>query len=110
MKFICPYWRPKTKIDLLQRWILVHSFIYYELNESVVSDQMFDSNCLQLYKLKVKYKQSYKESNYYYAMKNFDGSTGFGYFEKLSKEHSSSVVRDANYIKLIVDKRRVNVG
>lgn len=107
MRFECVYWKPKARIDLLQKWILVHSFIYYELNESIVSDEMFDNNCLQLYKLKVKYKQSYKKSNYYYAMKNFDGSTGFGYFEKLNKEHNLSVARDANYMRTVVEKRRV---
>ena len=110
MKFNCPYWKSKARIDLLQKWILVHSFLYYELNESIVSDEMFDNNCLQLYKFKVKYKQSYRKSNYYYAMKNFDGSTGFGYFEKLNKENSYSVMRDANYAKMLVEKRRVSIG
>lgn len=94
MKFNCPYWKPKSKIELLQRWILVHSYIYYNLNKSIVSDEMFDKNSLQLYKLKLRYKQEYKQTKYYYAMKEYDGSSGFGIFEKLNHDHQMLVSKD----------------
>lgn len=99
MKFNSPYWSNKVKVELLQRWILVHSFLYYELNYNVVSDSKFDSNCEQLRKLKDKYPNSYKKAKYSYAMKDFDGSTGFGFVEKLNADHHSKVARDAVYLK-----------
>lgn len=99
MKFNNPYWSNRTKIELLQRWILVHSFLYYELNSNVVSDFMFDNNCKQLNELKESDIKSYKKSSYHYAMKEFDGSTGFGFIEKLNNDHYDKVSRDASILK-----------
>lgn len=99
MKFTNPYWKPRTKIELLQRWILTHSFLYYDLNYNVVSDEMFDNNCEQLREFIEKYPKSWKKSKYYYAMKEFDGSTGFGFVELLNEEHRTNITRDAWYIR-----------
>lgn len=98
MIFNSPYWSNKTKIELLQRWILVHSYLYYELNTSVVDDHMYDANSKQLVNLQDSHRKAFKESIYYYAMKEFDGSTGFGYVQKLNQEHYDLVERDAHWI------------
>jgi hypothetical protein len=95
MKFSSPYWNNRTKIQLLQRWILVHSFIYYELNKNIVSDQMFDSNSKQLVELQEADTKAFKQSRYYYAMKSFDGSSGFGFTDKLNEYDFECVTRDA---------------
>lgn len=86
MKFGNPYWHKVEKMDLLQRWIIVHSIIYYKLNDSIISDLMFDKNCQQLVEYKKKYKKTYKKSRYYYCMKKFDGSTGFDIMGKLTHD------------------------
>ena len=39
------------KINLLSRWIIFHSIIYYEMNKSLVTDYMFDNNAKELYKM-----------------------------------------------------------
>jgi hypothetical protein len=98
MEFPSPYWNAKTKIELLQRWLLVHSFIYYELNNNVVSDEMYDMNSKQLAEMQNKYPDDFIKSKYYYAMKEFDGSTGFGFVEKLTADHYERVTRDAYMI------------
>lgn len=99
MKFSNPYLSNKDKIELLQKWILVHSYLYYELNYSVVSDNKFDKNCVQLMELKIKYPKLWKKSKYYYAMKDFDGSTGYGFYEKLKEEHKMIIEMVANHLR-----------
>lgn len=94
-----PYFTEELKISTLQRWVLVHSFLYYDLNYNVVSDHVFDDNCKQLYQLKLKRPRTYKGSRYGYAMQSFDGSTGYGFHALLTEEHRLLVERDAYHLK-----------
>ena len=64
MKLDKPF-NPTEKIQLLERWILVHSFIYYELNDNIVSDFDYDANAKQLADLKREYPDEFKRSRYY---------------------------------------------
>lgn len=60
-----------------RRQILVHSCIYYRLNESLITDSKFDEWAYELVKLQ---KENPEEANslpYAEAFKGFDGSTGF---------------------------------
>lgn len=98
MQFNNPYLSPKQKIEMLQRWILVHSYIYYELNNNAVEDAAFDNNCNHLARLQKAYPKALKQSRYYYAMKEFDGSTGYGFVNKLNSEMQDIIRRDAQYI------------
>lgn len=52
------------KIQLLQRWILVQSFAYYQLNENIASDFQYDANALQLIDLMREYPNEAKRSRY----------------------------------------------
>lgn len=76
------------KIDSLQNWILIQSIIYYELNNSLVSDRVFDNNSKQLVELIQKNKGNgiHKSTKLYYIFKDFDGSTGFDLYHRLNKE------------------------
>ena len=94
MKFANPYWSPRTRISMLQRWLIVHSILYYELDNSVVSDKMFDSNAKQLVAMQYDYPEDAQESQYYYVFYDFDGSTGFDLFDRLTDE-------DKEYLKKI---------
>lgn len=64
MKFHKPF-NVVEEIQLLQRWILVQSFSYYELNENIVSDFTYDDNARQLAELKKQYPEEFKRSRYY---------------------------------------------
>lgn len=65
------------KINQRQRQILVHSFIYYQLNDNVISDTLFDKFCKELLQLQEDYPTETKISVYYKEFIGFDGSTGF---------------------------------
>ena len=78
-----PYLKQSTIISMVQRWIIIHSIIYYELNSSLVSDQQFDRICRHLVDLKEESPQDYKNSQYYYCMNDFDGTTGFYLYSRL---------------------------
>ena len=83
----CIYWSDVTKISYLQRRIIVYSIMYYENDESCVSDAYDDSISRQLVELQKSCSiADFKKSKYYYAMHDFDGSTGFDIPSRLTKE------------------------
>ena len=68
-KMPCIYWSDSTKISYLQRRIIVYSIMYYEQNESCVSDQYYDSISHQLVELQRTCDPAeFRRSTYYYAM------------------------------------------
>jgi len=91
LKFQNPYWGNQTKIELLQKWLIIHSIIYYELNTSVVSDAMYDQNSNQLIELIKADRQSFRSSRWYRIFKDFDGSTGFDLYSKLSSKEQNEL-------------------
>lgn len=64
MKFHNPF-TVLDKIQLLQRWILVQSFAYYELNGNVASDHQYDANARQLAEMKKEYPEEFRRSRYH---------------------------------------------
>lgn len=91
MKFHIPY-TIVEKIQLLQRWILVQSFSYYELNDTITSDFQYDSNAKQLAELRNQYPDEFKRSKYYPYFHDYcsdvDGTvntSGFDLLERLRK-------------------------
>ena len=92
MKFNRPFY-PTEKIQLLQRWILVQSFSYYELNENIASDFQYDANAQQLADLKRKYPDEFKRSKYYTYFQdyctgddNVHYTSGFDLLERVRKQ------------------------
>lgn len=84
----CPamYWSDSTKISYLQRRIIVHSILYYEMDGSVISDKQFDVLCQQLVQIQKEADfAEFRKSTYYYVMHDFDGSTGFHFYGRLTK-------------------------
>ena len=72
------YWDLSTKISYLQRRIIVYSIMYYEQDESCITDAQYDGISRQLVRLMGEASQEeMKRTRYYYAMHDFDGSTGF---------------------------------
>lgn len=98
-KMPCLYWSNATKISYLQRRIIVYSIMYYEQNESCVSDYEYDSISHQLVKLmNSSTKADCEASTYWYAMKDFDGSTGFDIPSKLTEMDRKYLSNLASYI------------
>ena len=80
-------------IQLLERWILVQSFAYYELNENIASDFDYDANARQLAELKKEHPDEFERSRYYDIFHDYctdvDGAhytSGFDLLERLRKK------------------------
>lgn len=91
------YWSTKTIMSYIQRRIIVYSIMYYELSESCISDKDFDELSHQLVELmKSTPKKICKETDYWYCMYDFDGSTGFDLPDRLTdsdKEYLTKIAR-----------------
>lgn len=98
MPFI--YWDDLTKINYLQRMIIIYSIMYYNLNESCVSDKYYDSVSRVLCSLSKSIPvELLKQSQYYYCMHDFDGSTGFDIPYRLNDYDKDYLQRIALHIQ-----------
>lgn len=83
----------QDRIDFLQRFIIVHSYIYYELNNNVISDKYYDEKAKELTKLKTEYPELWKQSMYYEQFgDNYNGATGFTLYHDLN-DHQKEIIR-----------------
>lgn len=64
------------KIQQRRYQMLVHSYIYYELNESVISDSEWSKWAVELAELQSKYPDIAKQVIYAKDFEDWDGSTG----------------------------------
>ena len=78
------YYSDKVKINILQRQIIVHSILYYELDNPIISDKEFEELSNQLLNLMNTTDIDLEETQYYYCMSDFDGSTGFDLYSRLN--------------------------
>lgn len=92
-----PYMTKASRASFLQRVILVHSLLYYEFDNPVWSDMQWDSIARQLVTLLNSMSREEKEkTQYWYAMYDFDGSTGFDIIYRLTdadKERIMQIIR-----------------
>lgn len=66
----------KSLIQHRRLQVLIHSCIYYELNESIVSDSTWSKWALELETLQKQNPEISKQVIYAKAFENFDHSTG----------------------------------
>lgn len=92
------YWPIVTKIELMQRMVIVHSIIYYELDSSVVSDVKYDKLARKLAKMKDTYPEEWRRSQYFYCMRDFSSSTGFDLFGRLNEHDKKYLLSMANTV------------
>lgn len=93
------YWDDSVKISYLQRRIIVYSIMYYEHDESCVPDYVYDGISHQLVRLQQQASlEEWKRSRYYYAMHDFDGSTGFDIPSRLTPEDREWLTKIANLV------------
>lgn len=64
-------------IEKRRRQILIHSYIYYRLGESIISDYEWTMAAMQLAHLQRKFPKESKKAQYYEGFIGFDGSSGF---------------------------------
>ena len=69
-----------SKINRRQRQILVHSCPYYQFNENLIQDHVYDAWSKELAELIQSHKEEFKRSVYYIAFKDYDGCSGGVFF------------------------------
>lgn len=95
-------WDNTTRISYLQRRVIVHSILYYEMSTSVISDVQFDTISRQLVALmKSSTKEECEKSTYWYCMNSFDASTGFYIYSRLS-QHDKAYLK--GIARLVLDR------
>ena len=80
-----PLWSDLDKINHLQTKIIKASIAYYEHGYSFMSDTDFDDISFQLVGLQRVCKDVHL-SRFWYMMYDFDGSTGFDLYNRLTEE------------------------
>ena len=92
------YWSQVLKITHLQRRIIIYSIMYYVLDESIVSDAHYEEISKQLLGLmKQASTEELKETEFYYCMFDYDGSTGCHLYGRLIPEDREKMLRYAQY-------------
>lgn len=80
-------------IDFLQRFIIVHSYIYYELDNNIISDKRYDEKTKELVMYKNEYPDLWKSSMYYKQFgDDYNGATGFTLYHDLD-ERQKEIIR-----------------
>lgn len=67
-----------SNINRRERQILVHSYLYYELGENLISDFEYDKIGKDLAQFKILHPEIFKQSKYYNEFKNFGEDDGTG--------------------------------
>ena len=68
-----------AKISQRRRQILVHSYIYYEMDDSIVSDAQWSQWAKELVWLQQEFSDIAKDAPYSKEFDGFDASTGFDF-------------------------------
>lgn len=89
-------WDLKTKIEFLQRKIILNSIAYYEYDTNFLSDKYYDSMCRQLVAMHDEYGDI-SDTQYGYVFGGFDGSTGFDLYYRLTDEDRRYLVGMVRY-------------
>ena len=84
-------WDLKTKIEFLQRKIILNSIAYYEFDTNFLSDKYYDDMCRQLVQLQKDYGDV-SDTQYGYIFYDFDGSTGFDLMYRLNEHDRAYLV------------------
>lgn len=62
----------------LERLILVHAHIYYDLDFNIISDSEYEKFSRELLAIMKQYPKEFKESKYYSYFKDYEGSSMYG--------------------------------
>ena len=96
------YWNNKTRIEYIQRRIIVFSIMYYELSESPLDDKQYDSIAYQLVEyMNTTPKEILEQTKYWYVFYDFDGSTGFYLPYRLTEEDKDYLYKIARQVKAL---------
>lgn len=95
------YWTDKLKVDYLQRVVLIHSTLYYMLDNPIWTDKQYDEIAKQLNMLQSEHSETWirDKTQYGYVFYDYDGTTGFDLYSRLTKEDKKYIMGIADHIK-----------
>lgn len=84
----------EEKIKQRRLQMLVHSYIYYELDKNIVDDTTWSKWAMELVKLQKENPIASKNVEYYEEFKDWDGSTGaFLKFDDKTKKRAERLLK-----------------
>lgn len=97
------YWTMRERIEFLQRTILIHSYLYYEKDNSIWTDKKYDEVARQLTNIQEEHtiKWIKNKTQYGYCFYDFDGTTGFDLWDRLNEKDRQFI---QNIAERIVEK------
>jgi hypothetical protein len=105
------YWNNKTRIEYIQRRIIVFSIMYYELSESPLDDKQYDSISYQLVEyMNTTPKEILEQTKYWYVFYDFDGTTGYYLPYRLTEEDKDYLYNIAQQIKTLYKSGGITNG
>lgn len=93
-------WNIYTQISFLQRVILIHSFLYYMLDNSIWSDKKYDEVAHMLSEMQSRTTKIdlITNTDYGYVFADFDGTTGFDLYYRLKEKDKKRIEQIARTI------------
>ena len=95
---------------MLQKWVLVHSVIYYDYDTSVVSDHTYDMNLVQLANLMKEHPKEARKSKYASCFRGFDGSTGYDLISRLPEGERLRIKGQASFVVSLCERNKKDRG
>lgn len=86
------------KISFRERQILIHSYIYYNMDFNCISDKEYDKLSYSLVDMMKQYPDEFKRSDYYKNFIGFDASTGFYLHESLNDRQKEMIEVIAHFL------------
>ena len=101
-------WSLKDKVEFLQRKIIINSILYYYRDTNFISDNQFDE--VSAYLVNLQSQIDIEGTMYGYIFYDFDGTTGFHLYDRLTEKDKNYLDNIVNHILILsrkTDKRKV---
>lgn len=98
-----PYLSDAEKISYMQRWVLVMSYIYYHLDDNVVTDMEYDRRCREL---AGKIQGPAIDTEYGDIFGDFDGTTGFDLLDRLDADRRERIEHIAHFVRALHNENK----
>ncbi len=102
-------WSLKDKVEFLQRKIIINSILYYYRDTNFITDNQFDE--ISAYLVNLQSQIDIEETMYGYIFYDFDGTTGFHLYDRLTEKDKTYLDNIVNRILILgrkTDKRKVS--